>query len=269
MQNGYYQVTGAMVTEFNKLDITTNNLANVNTAGFKRDSVIVGDFERIYQEFRDTLPLENSTKEGAKFFNRTLNRVPSIVELHTDFSTGNMKRTDNKLDFALKNGDLFFAVMTPNGVRLTQDGSFVVNDEGLLSTKDGYKVLPSNFIEEDNEDIKIPLNAFLIADKNGALYDRDEKIDELFITRVKNINMLKKEGDKLFNMEDIEKNVSHIENADLIQQGFVQMSNVSAIREMTALIESNRLVQMYQKAMTAHMDDLNEKAITKLASTRA
>ena len=53
MQNGYYTTTGAMVTQFNRLDVISNNLANINTTGFKRDDVVIGDFKRIFQEYQE------------------------------------------------------------------------------------------------------------------------------------------------------------------------------------------------------------------------
>ena len=59
MQNGYYSTTGAMVTQFNRLDVISNNLANVNTTAFKRDDVVVGDFKRIFQEAKDEMPLKS------------------------------------------------------------------------------------------------------------------------------------------------------------------------------------------------------------------
>ncbi|GLP09686.1 hypothetical protein HpBGD53_18730 [Helicobacter pylori] len=61
MQNGYYAATGAMATQFNRLDLTSNNLANLNTNGFKRDDAITGDFLRLYQQYREQLPLEDQT----------------------------------------------------------------------------------------------------------------------------------------------------------------------------------------------------------------
>ena len=268
MQNGYYQVTGAMVTQFNQLDITSNNLANVNTPGFKRDSVVIGDFERLYQKQRDELSLNNHTTKAAKFFNRSLNRVPTIVEEVTDFSAGSIKRTDNKLDFALKNRDLFYAIETPDGVKLTQQSSFIINSEGLLTTKDGYKVLPKDFQTTDKNEIKIPIKGDLTADKSGGLYSGSDKLEGLFVGRVKNLKELKKEGDKFYNLPDMD-NLSQVDKGDNVQQGYIVMSNVNAVKEMTSLIETNRLVEMYQKVMTSHMDELNRDAITKLATTRA
>jgi len=67
MQNGYYQATAGMVTQFNRLNVISNNLANVNTIGYKRNDVVIGDFARIFKETQDELPLKNHTKDGAKF----------------------------------------------------------------------------------------------------------------------------------------------------------------------------------------------------------
>jgi len=268
MQNGYYQVTGAMVTQFNKLDVTTNNLANVNTSGFRRDQVVIGDFERLFQEQRDILPLENNTKEGSKFFNRTINRVPRIVQKHIDFSAAPTKHTGNPLDLALGDGDLFFAVETPNGVRLTQQSSFVLNSDGAITTKDGYKLLETNFRDSASRDIIIPKNGEIKVAEDGTVYSNRAEIGKVFIARVKNLKNLDKEGDNLYKLDKIEDNIVSMDKGSYVRQGYKQMSNVNPVKEMVNLIEANRLVEMYQKVMTSHMDELNRDAITKLASTR-
>jgi len=108
MINGYYSATGGMVTQFNRLNVISNNLANVNTNGFKQDDIIIGNYERLISEKRDILPLENNTKEAAKFINRALNKVPQVVEEYTNFSLGNMQKTSNPLDIALKKTKQFF-----------------------------------------------------------------------------------------------------------------------------------------------------------------
>ncbi len=270
MQSGYYQVTGAMVTQFNKLDVISNNLANVNTSGFRRDNVVIGDFERIYQEKRDELPLQNHTKEAAKFFNRTVNRTPRIVDRYTDFSSMRLRQTGNRLDFALKEPDLFFLVQTPQGVRLTQQSSFDINSEGDIVTKEGYKLLPDDFINSTSRNIHVPRGNALHLSDDGTLSMDGQKIAKLFIARVKNTNLVEKEGDTLYKMKDIEKNVIQVNNdGAYVKQGFQQISNVNAVEEMVSLIETNRLVEMYQRVMTTQMDDLNRDAITKLATTRA
>jgi len=269
MQNGYYQVTGAMVTQFNILDTTTNNLANINTSGYKRDNVVVGDFERILQEKRDTLPLENGSDNAAKFFNRTINKVPRIVDKYIDFSGSNIKYTGNPLDISLKEDETFFAVSTPNGVKLTQESSFTINKDGELVTKEGYKLQPSNFIQTQNNSIQIPNNTEIKIDDDGTIYANGINIGKIFVGKVKNINEVTKLGDNLYDIKNIEDRLVPIEDGSLVQQGYKTMSNVNAVKEMVSLIESNRMVEIYQKVMTTHMTDLNQDAINKLASTKA
>ncbi|MFK5937368.1 MAG: flagellar hook-basal body protein [Sulfurimonas sp.] len=272
MQTGYYSSAAGMVTQFNRLDTIANNLANVNTAGFKEDNLVVGDFMRIYKEKRDELSLDNNTKEGAQFLNRTLTRVPQIVDSFTDQSVGTLQKTSNTLDFALSREGLFFAVKTPDGVRLTRDGSFSKNDEGKLVTKQGYEVLPNDYFGNiSNGGISVTADDSIISvDKNGQISTNIPNTSQFiggakfFIAQPDNINLLKKEGDNLYKLEDI-KNLTSLEDSGAVSQGFIEKSNVNAVKMMTQLIETNRLVGMYQKAMSAQMDDMNRDAIEKLA----
>ncbi len=270
MQSGYYSAAGGMVTQFNRLDSIANNLANVNTTGFKRDNNVIGDFLRLYKDARDELPLENNTKEGAKFYNRSMDRVPQITDKYTDFSLGNMQKTDNSLDFALSQETLFFAVKTPNGIRLTKDGSFTLNDEGTLVTKQGYEVLPSDYFESKNIISFNTEDVLIESDKNGKLYNSVPgsaqliQNNMLMIVNPENIQKLKKEGDNLYIPQSMAS--LHVEeNSGSVLQGFVEKSNVNPINEMVAMIETNRLVGMYQKAMDSQMNDLNRDAIEKIA----
>ncbi len=268
MQNGYYDTAGAMVTQFNRLDVIANNLANVNTFGFKKDDVVIGDFERIFQEKRDILPLNNHTKESAKFLNRSINRVPQVAENFTVFTQGGIRETGNSLDFALKRADIFFMVETPNGIRLTQDGSFKINEKGILTTKEGYPVLPSDYLSNGNY-IEIPPKGVLTADKEGNIYINHHKVSKFFIAQVENLKNLQKEGNNLYKVENAREEISQIEKGDYVAQGFLEISNINPVNEMVSLIETNRLVEMYQKVMDSHMNDLNNDAINKLASVRA
>ncbi len=271
MQTGYYDSAAGMVAQFNRLDTISNNLANVNTNGFKEDNLIVGDFMRLYKEARDELPHENNTKEGAQFLNRTMAKSPQIVEEYTDFSVGNMKKTDNPLDFALAREGLFFAVKTPEGIRLTRDGSFTKNEEGTLVTKQGYEVLPADYFQT-KELIKIDDKAFAIeVDKNGQMYTnlpgsvKQTQGLKLFIANPDSLKKLQKEGDNLYKYDDIAM-LQPLKESGAVVQNVVELSNVNAVKEMTALIETNRLVGMYQKAMDTQMNEMNKDAIEKLAA---
>ncbi len=270
MQSGYYSSAAGMVTQFNRLDTIANNLANVNTIGFKEDNLVVGDFSRLYKEARDELPNANHTKEGAQFLNRAMTKAPQIVDAYTDFSVGSTQNTNNDMDFALTKEGLFFLVKTPQGIRLTRDGSFTKDDEGRLVTKSGYEVLPSDYFEsgqniafnEDQDIVKV--------DKNGQIYTNIPNTanlnvgSQLFIAQPENMAFLKKEGDNLYRYEG-NKDLKHLGDTQAVAQGFVEKSNVNAVKMMTQMIETNRLVGMYQKAMDAQMNDMNTDAINKLA----
>ncbi len=271
MQTGYYSSAAGMVTQFNRLDSIANNLANVNTAGFKEDNLIVGDFMRLYKEARDELPNENNTKDAAKFMNRSMVRVPQIVDKYTNYSIGSMQKSANTLDFALSKEGLFFVIKTPQGIRLTRDGSFTTDDEGKLVTKQGYEVLSDDYFKTGNSIEFDVENSVVEIDKNGQFYTNlpnTAKLtlgSKLFIAQPTNVAYLKKEGDNLFVCDEINK-LESIEESDAVLQGFVEKSNVNAVKMMTQLIETNRLVGMYQKAMDTQMNDMNRDAIEKIAS---
>ena len=270
MQTGYYSAAAGMVTQFNRLDTIANNLANVNTNGFKEDELIVGDFMRLYKEARDELPNADNSKEGAAFLNRTMTRTPQIVDSYTNYSVGNMQKSSNSLDFALSKEGLFFAVKTPEGIRLTRDGAFTLDDEGKLITKEGYEVLPSDY-QQTKEGITFATTDNIIeVDKNGQISTNVPNSvnlvqnKKLFIAQPENLKDLVKEGDNLYKVADI-NSLKIIEESGAVQQGFVEKSNVNAVKMMTQLIETNRLVGMYQKVMDTQMNDMNKDAIEKLA----
>jgi len=264
MQNGYYVATGGMVTQFNRLNVISNNLANVNTNGYKSDDIVIGDFEKMFKESRDILPLDNNTKDAAKFINRDLNKIPQVVEEYTNFKLGNMQKTGNDLDFALTRKNAFFLVKTPEGIRATRDGSFEINEDGHIVTKDGYEVLPKTYFV-DGHLLEVRPNLPMKADKNGDLYQDGLQTNSLYIASFEDVKKLKKVGDNMYDFSDMQP-IKNGKNG--LVQGFVEKSNINAVKEMTNLIETNRLVEMYQKVMDTQMNEVNKEAIEKLANVR-
>jgi flagellar basal-body rod protein FlgF len=269
MQTGYYAAAGGMVTQFNRLDTIANNLANVNTAGFKRDGLINGDFMRIYKAARDELPLKDQMIDGARFYNRTMTRVPRIVESYTDHSIGQVQKSDNTFDFALSREGLFFAVKTPQGIRLTRDGEFTMDAEGKLVTKNGHEVLPADYFQS-REPIKLNTSDTVVeVDKNGQINTaipgtlQMVQNKKLMLLQPDDLRRLTKEGENLYVLEDVEQLIP-LEQSGSVLQGFTERSNVNAVKEMIAMIETNRLVGMYQKVMDSQMNDLNSDAIEKI-----
>lgn len=273
MQTGYYAATGGMVAQFNRMDTIASNLANANTAGFKRDQVITGDFARIYKTAQDQLPLANNTKEAAQYLNRSLARVPQISDAYTDHALGSMQKTDNTFDLSLSKEGQFFAVNTPQGIRLTRDGSFTLNDEGKLVNKKGYEVLPADYFQSKTTITLNPQDSIVTIDKNGLISTNVPGSTQmiagkkLMVIEPQNVRMLIKEGENLYKPDPADP-LTPLAQSGNVMQGFVEKSNVNAVNEMIALVEANRLVGMYQKAMDSQMNDLNRDAIEKIAVTR-
>jgi len=271
MQTGYYSSAAGMVTQFNRIDTIANNLANVNTVGYKEDNLIVGDFMRLYQEKRDQLDNKNNTKEAASFINRTMTRAPQVVDKYTDFSVGSLQKTSNTLDFALSKEGLFFVVKTPQGLRLTRDGSFTTDNEGKLVTKQGYEVLADDYFNTKEGITISEFDSVLTVDKNGQISTNvPESLNmtqgkKFFIAQPQNEQLLEKVGDNLYKTEEL-ATLEPVEESGAVEQGFVEKSNVNAVKMMTDLIETNRLVGMYQKAMDTQMNEMNKDAIEKIAS---
>lgn len=275
MQTGFYNATGGMVTQMNRLDVISHNLANLNTTGYKRNDVVIGDFMRLYQTKKDELPLEDQTKAAAQYLNRAMTRVPQIVEEYTDGSAGAVQITDNAFDFALGKENAYFMIETPEGVRYTRDGSFTLNAEGRLVTKEGFPVLPKEYIDGPQY-IDIPEGTMVNADPNGNLYARfltNESTQEaplplgnIAIVAFENPKYLQKVGGNLYkNPEERDHERTFNDGVGPLFQGALEKSNVNAVLEMTGLIETQRLVEMYSKVINTHMDDLNNEAINKLA----
>lgn len=275
MQGGFYSSVGGMVTQINRLDVIANNIANANTTGFKRDDVVIGDFMRLYEQHKEFLPIEDQTKDAAKFYNRSLNRVPQIVEEFTDRSAGGVVQTENTFDFALSRENAYFMIETPEGIRFSRDGSFVLNEEGRLVNKEGYAVLPREYIESPQY-IGFVDGFQVEVDSDGNIYNRsltNEELDEallggnIAVVSFENPKFLQKVGDNLYKYPEERMNEMEVlERSGAVRQGFLEKSNINVVYEMTGLIETNRLVEAYSKVLKTHMDDLNTEAITRLAA---
>lgn len=275
MQGGFYSSVGGMVTQINRLDVIANNIANANTTGFKRDDVVIGDFMRLYEQHKEFLPIEDQTKDAAKFYNRSLNRAPQIVEEFTDRSAGGVVQTENTFDFALSRENAYFMIETPEGIRFSRDGSFVLNEEGRLVNKEGYAVLPREYIESPQY-IDFVDGFQVEVDSDGNIYNRsltNEELDEallggnIAVVSFENPKFLQKVGDNLYKYPEERMNEMEVlERSGAVRQGFLEKSNINVVYEMTGLIETNRLVEAYSKVLKTHMDDLNTEAITRLAA---
>ncbi|MCK5643913.1 MAG: flagellar hook-basal body protein, partial [Gammaproteobacteria bacterium] len=173
----------------------------------------------------------------------------------TDFSPGQLKQTGNAFDLAI-DGNGFFCIQTPGGVQYTRKGNFTLNHEGVLANQEGLPVLGNG------GKIKFIDGKDFIVDKEGNISIDGEEIDTLKIVNFAVPHSLKKVGNTLFAPTGpgiIEEKAEGFG----INQGFIELSNVNAIRVMLEMIEVLRGYESYKKVIQS-VDDVTSKAINEV-----
>ena len=248
MVRGLYTSGWSMLALNKKMDVLTNNLANVNTTGYKKDTVALEGFPRLLAErLHDNT---DGTARGVPVGELSFSN--DIGEVYTYFSQGTLLKTDNGLDMSIKDdGRAFFTIAGPNAGRFyTRDGSFKLNANGQLVTGKGYYVLGQNGIIQLN-------GSDFIVTENGTIIQHGQVVDRLLITRFQNPETLRKNGENLF--EAVQGSVTE-EFAGTVLQNCLEQSNADAIREMVDMISLMRSYEANQRVINA-IDDTLGKAV--------
>lgn len=251
MYNGLYVATSGLLMQQNRVDSISNNIANINTNGFKRDRAVFS----IYRPEDKRYP-QNFIRES--HYNKTINTAVLLHENSASFEKGTFKKTDNKFDFALEKENAFFAIDTPWGVRYTRDGAFTLNSDGELVTAEGYKVMSRN--AQGTAYIQADQAQRFEVDKNGAVYANGVNNDEFLIVEFDDVRQLQKVGRNQFAAVDVEPIDS--DNPG-VHQGFVEGANVDPIQEMVRMIDASRGYEMYAKVVQTH-DEIAQKSATQI-----
>ncbi|MBF9018593.1 MULTISPECIES: flagellar hook-basal body protein [unclassified Oceanispirochaeta] len=282
MIRGLYTAASGMQAQQHRLNALSNNLANVDLTGYKKDTSIHKAFpEMMIRRFNDdgvhqfpigsvdTAPIVGKLGMGVEY-----------NESFTVFDQGAMKETSNPFDMAL-DGDGFFTIQTNDGERFTRNGSFILGKEGYLLTKEGYPVLG------EEGPVQIKLNNFTIDKKgrifqNGELSDNPQRlvsmqendwagselVDTLKVVQFEgNGNrFLKKMGSSMWTdtPESGAAFMTDIKERPTVLQGFLEASNVNSVTEMVNMIEVNRAYEANQK-MISTQDSLLGKLINQAA----
>jgi len=241
MIKGIYSAASGMVSLQLKHDVAANNIANINTTGFKKEGV-----------FRKTLI--DKTKIMHMNSKDYIN-IDEIDEVRIDFRQGNLSATGNPLDIAI-DGQGFFSVQTPGGLRYTRNGNFMLDNEGYLSTSNGYRVLGRNGT------IQVQEGELFIGD-DGSVMINGQLAETLRIVDVQELpdrHVMNKIGDGLFEVD--ESQVQQAQNFKL-RQGFLEDSNVNAVKEMVDIIEIGRNYDSNQRMITIQ-DSTVDKAVNEV-----
>jgi len=260
---GWYTAASGMRAQQWRLDAVANNLANVNTDGYKRDVAAFKAFPEllIRRQDDDGVYLHPFGSADAAPIVGKMGTGVEFNELFTSFEQGALKETSSDFDLAL-DGRGFFCVSTPWGERYTRNGSFQLGKEGYLETKEGYPVLGENgpiMVKANNfqvdKDGRVWINAAISDDpdvmvsREGNTWDEPALLDTLKIVEFDLDRYLKKQGSSLYEESDTSGPAVVIEEGrrPQIYQGFVEAANVNPVTEMVHMIEINRAYEANQK----------------------
>lgn len=251
MIRGLYTSGWSMLANTRKMDVITNNLANVNTNGFKKDGVVFQSFpELLTQRIKDT---------GGNAAIGTLDLGSDVAEIHTYNTPGQMVKSDRNLDFSINDdGKSFFTIgiTQPNGdiqEFYTRDGAFSLDPTGRLVNKDG------NLVMGQNGAITLKGDNFTVT-SDGKIFQNGAQVGALKIANFTNPETLRKTGNNLVNTtaETVQGTFQ-----GSIMQGYIEQSNVNVVREMVDMISVTRAYEASQKALQAQ-DSTLDKAVNEV-----
>lgn len=260
MIRSLYTSVSGLITQEAKQNVITNNLANANTTGFKKDNLSV-------KKFNDVL-IENYDKivngKNQRNIIGSLSQGSEIDGVDTSYSQGIIEATDNWTDFAIE-GNGFFTVADKNNTYYTRDGHFHVNSQGYLVNDSGYNVLGvpvDNYgnpagnptpIQVGNEGINLQSDGTFTL-RTGRY--RFNTVD------FENYDELKKIGDNLYTGENA------IESSNVsVNQNSLEKSNVNIIDEMVNMITTMRIFESNQKIIQS-IDETLGKAVNEVGTVR-
>lgn len=243
MVKGLYTAYTGMINEQHRMDVLTNNLANADTNGFKKEGATSQSFDSVL-----AYKIKDVTEGNARLARRIGVNNPGVKigEGYTDFSEGPIKTTGNTYDLALTDRG-FFAVEFTNkagetSVKYTRDGSFTLTREGRLVTRDGDPVL-----DESGQPIEIDPLLSAEINTSGQIVQDGKVVATIQVTDFEDYNYLEHYGENYF--QPIEGAVETEAPAE-VYSGYLETSNMSVVTEMVNMITVSRAYESNQKIIT-------------------
>ncbi len=270
MFRGLYMAETGMLSQQRRIEMTTNNMSNVNTPGFKADQGSIRTFpELMINRLED---VDVPTKKPFHLpKSAQIGRMATGVymqEMLPNFLQGPIKSTDNNTDVTLIDGALpidektkipgalFFTVSGEDGKpRYTRNGNFALDSNGYLTTNSGLFVqnTQGNKIQLKSEDFKI--------DDDGNVFEGGKQLSKINVAYASNPNSMKKEGDGLYAIEGGLPSAAGIQDVTFkMRQGFLEQSNVDAGKSMTDMISAYRAFEANQKIVQAYDRSMDKVA---------
>ncbi|MDQ1264253.1 MAG: flagellar basal-body rod protein FlgG [Campylobacterota bacterium] len=248
MQSLYTASTGMLAMQ-TQIDTTANNIANVNTIGFKKSRAEFADLMYKVMEYAGTATSDASKSPTG--IEVGLGVRPTAI--NKIFSEGSLKQTDNQLDMAVT-GNGFFKLELPNGSEVySRNGAFKVDENGTLVNSDGYKVIPEVVIPPDATSVSVGTDGTITVVQAGQT--QATQVGQITLTNFINPAGLHSLGDNLYTETDSSgqpvEGTAGLDGLGNIRQGFVELSNVELVVELTDLITGQRAYDSNSKIITA------------------
>ncbi|MFO0512064.1 MAG: flagellar basal-body rod protein FlgG [Gammaproteobacteria bacterium] len=231
-----------------RMAVTANNLANVNTTGFKRGRVAFEDL--LYQNVRQVGA--DAAQDTQLPSGLMLGTGVRVVATEKNYTQGNLQVTSNALDVAI-NGRGFFQVTLPDGTNAyTRDGSFKVNAQGELVTSGGYRMQPAVSIPDGAQSVSIGTDGAVTVQLAGQA--APSQVGSLQIVDFINPAGLQARGENLV-LESAasgppQAGTPGLNGLGTLQQGALEASTVTVVEELVAMIETQRAYEMNSKAIS-------------------
>jgi flagellar basal-body rod protein FlgF len=243
MDSGLYSAYSGLRASADTLDVLSNNLANVNSTGFKSDEPFFRLFNHAVAE-STVVPLDQAINDSTVVQGTT-----------TNFQPGPLTLTGGALDVALE-GEGFFVVESPAGTAYTRNGNFHVNAEGHLVNSDGYAVLGKG------GPIRLPQGKVSIS-QTGDIQVDGSRVATLKVVDFPDKRQLEKLGSSLFILK--EAGQAEQEPKDLlVRQGSLEQSNVNPVKQMMLMINMMRQFEELQKTVNMMMNTVNDRSINQV-----
>ena len=231
-----------------QLDVIANNLANVSTNGYKRQRAVFEDL--LYQTMRQ--PGAQSSQQSQVPTGLQLGTGARTVATANLFTQGNLQKTDNSLDIAI-NGEGFFQVLLPDGTTgYTRDGSFQKDNQGQIVTADGYPVQPNITIPANALSITVGTDGTVSITQPGTA--AATQIGTLQLATFVNAGGLQRIGQNIFQETAASgtptPNTPGTNGAGVVNQGYVETSNVNVAEELVTMIQTQRAYELNSKVIS-------------------
>ncbi|WP_025448420.1 flagellar basal-body rod protein FlgG [Helicobacter pylori] len=247
MLRSLYSATSGMLAQQTHIDTTSNNIANVNTTGFKKSRADFNDL--FYQAMQYAGTNTSNTTLSPDGMEVGLGVRPSAITKM--FSQGSPKETENNLDVAIT-GKGFFQVQLPDGTTAyTRSGNFKLDEQGNLVTSEGYLLIPQITLPEDTTQVNIGVDGTVSVTQ--GLQTTSNVIGQITLANFVNPSGLHSMGDNLFSITNASGDaiVGNPDSQGLgkLRQGFLELSNVRLVEEMTDLITAQRAYEANSKSI--------------------